>query len=770
MNHVFALGELTTDAHGRWRLDVAPRNLGGVFVSVEHPRYRSNGGGVFRNLDSAMVLTQGLTVSGRVVDAAGRPVKGAQAFIGHDRFAPSQPMGTTTELGMFTIENSDSGPTIITVQAEGFAPLIRDVRVEEHSVPVEIQLIEPGSVVRGKVVDIEGKPVAGAFFGAENWRGHRSIHFRVDTDKDGRFEWKGAPKDVVIYDAGKFGYMSSRNIPLTAADREQIVTLHPQIVIAGRVSDAETGQTLPKFRLTQSRRIGGHKEIYWAENESVEITGDQYAMRFSEPFEALFIRIEAPGYRTVASRAFRSGDGNATFDFALERGAKESSGVVLLADGKPAAGAEVVIDTRTMGFLMQAGQFDRRANVPKVACGSDGQFTFTPPAEKFLLIAFSDAGYAQAFPDEFAESGKLVLQPWGKIEGELRIGQQPAAKEHVQFNPGLFQRGGRTYNFTYGYSTLTDQQGRFTFDRVVPGPGTVWRVINNTAASHGFPVWGWQQRVEVNPGQTARVQVGGKGRPVIGRVAAEGTPDAPVDWTTNHPVAIHVPHEELKDSLDWRAFGSHLDKDGRFRIEDVPPGKYVLEASVNAGRPGDEAGIVRMPVTVPETQDGRPDDPFDVGTITIELFENLKVGERAPDFTVPKIVGKGHGDQLKLSDYHGKLVLVDYWATWCGPCVAEMPTIKDIRHTFGNDPRFQLIGVSCDQTADTAERYIKENGLNWAHGFAGNVLAGITAGNAYKVQAIPATFLIDPDGRILAKNLRGAELKEAIRKALENAK
>ena len=273
-----------------------------------------------------------------------------------------------------------------------------------------------------------------------------------------------------------------------------------------------------------------------------------------------------------------------------------------------------------------------------------------------------------------------------------------------------------------------------------------------------------------SPGQTSRVQVGGKGRPVIGRVVVDGTPDAPVDWTKNHPVAIHVPHEELKDSLDWRTFGSHLDKDGRFRIEDVPPGKYVLEASVNAGRPGDEAGIVRMPVTVPEAPDGRPDDPFDVGTITIELFENLKVGDRAPDFTIPRIVGKGRGDQLRLSDYHGKLVLLDYWATWCGPCLAEMPAIKDIQKTFGSDARFQLIGLSCDQTSETAERYIKENGLNWAHGFAGNLLAGVKAGNAYKVQAIPATFLIGPDGRILAKNLRGAELKEAMRKALENAK
>ena len=113
------------------------------------------------------------------------------------------PTGTTNERGEFTLENCDRGPTIVTVQAEGFAPRIRDVRVEERTAPVSIRLTEPGSMLRGKVVDIEGKPVAGAFVGADTWRGHRSIEFRVDTDKDGRFEWRNAPKDVVLYDIFK---------------------------------------------------------------------------------------------------------------------------------------------------------------------------------------------------------------------------------------------------------------------------------------------------------------------------------------------------------------------------------------------------------------------------------------------------------------------------------------------------------------------------------------------------------------------------------------
>jgi len=181
-------------------------------------------------------------------------------------------------------------------------------------------------------------------------------------------------------------------------------------------------------------------------------------------------------------------------------------------------------------------------------------------------------------------------------------------------------------------------------------------------------------------------------------------------------------------------------------------------------------GLARRTVTVPEAPAGQPDAPLDLGTTTVELFETLKVGERAPEFTIPRIVGKGRGDHLRLSDYQGKLVLLDYWATWCGPCIAEMPAIKDIQKTFGSDARFQLIGMSCYETAEVAERYIKENGLIWTHGFAGNLIAGVNASKAYKVRAIPATFLIGPDGRVLAKDLGGAELKEAVRKALEDPK
>ena len=154
------------------------------------------------------------------------------------------------------------------------------------------------------------------------------------------------------------------------------------------------------------------------------------------------------------------------------------------------------------------------------------------------------------------------------------------------------------------------------------------------------------------------------------------------------------PKHENEATSDYVELGSNFDKDGRFRLDDVTPGTYELTISVNAKPdpqvldPGNALGSLRMSVTVPEIPGGQSDEPLDLGTITAKLFETLKVGDLAPNFTVPRIAGKGKGDQLRLADYRGKLVLLDFWATWCGPCLAEMPALKDIQKTFGADPRF----------------------------------------------------------------------------------
>ena len=393
------------------------------------------------------------------------------------------------------------------------------------------------------------------------------------------------------------------------------------------------------------------------------------------------------------------------------------AGIVQLPDGKPAGGVDVVLATDGDQVLFQLGRLESRTSAPRSKTGPDGRFAFTAPKGDFLLIALGDAGYADASPADFAQSDKIVLQPWGRLEGHVTAGRRPKANEEISFSPSRPRGGFQPLVFIHQYDTKTDDHGRFAFDRVVPGPGLVARAVVTNFGRFSQRLLCGGEAVDIHPGRTTTVHIGGKGRPVIGQVVLEGTPETPIEWTHNPPAMM----TRLKDKADnmasaYVSLGSNFDKDGRFRIDDVTPGTYELSFSLNARpnpqapEPGEAIGSVRMSVTVPG---GESDKPLDLGTITAKLIERLTVGELAPDFAVPRIAGEDQGDQIHLADYRGKFVLVDFWATWCGPCLAEMSALKDIQKTFGADPRFNLISLAGEKNDDGARQYIRENGLIW---------------------------------------------------------
>jgi beta-lactamase regulating signal transducer with metallopeptidase domain/thiol-disulfide isomerase/thioredoxin len=704
-----------------------------------------------------------------VAAQTGRPIEGARAVLGPSSWDAKLPTATTDARGELVFEHCAPGSTVVTLQAEGFAPELREVRVGERLEPLAFRL-QPASELRLRVVDVLGKPVAGAFVFAQTWRGYHSIDLRKETDSVGRFAWRSAPRDAVFYDIGKTGFMARRAIPLIASEREHVVTLHPKLVITGRVTDAKTGQPLPKCLIIEGVGFKGTDQNSWARNRASDVSGGEYRTSFDEPNDTMFVRVEALGYKPAVSRAFRADEGGQRFDFVLER-ALTLSGIVQLPDGKPAPGVDVILATEADQVLFQGGHFESRTSAPRSKTSADGRFAFTAPQGDFLVIALGDAGYVDASPADLAKSDVLVLVPWGRLEGELMAGSRPKANQEISFSPSRPRGGLPNGVFFYQYDSKTDNQGRFALDRVVPGPGVVTRVLvtNYGRFSQHWTCGG--EAVDIRPGRTTKVRIGGKGRPVIGQIVLEGTPDSPIEWTRNPPAHMTRPkHEREKTTSAYVSLGSNFEKDGRFRIDDVTPGTYELSITINARpnpevfEPGEAIGSVRMSVTVPDVPGGQSDEPLNLGAITAKLFERLKVGDLAPDFAVPRIAGKGKGDQLTLADYRGKLVLLDFWATWCGPCLSEMPALKDIQNTFVADPQFNLISLTCDKNDEVARKYIRENGLFWTHGFAGDLAMGV--GLSYKVGAIPATYLIGRNGRILAKNLRGAELKEAVRKAM----
>jgi len=136
----------------------------------------------------------------------------------------------------------------------------------------------------------------------------------------------------------------------------------------------------------------------------------------------------------------------------------------------------------------------------------------------------------------------------------------------------------------------------------------------------------------------------------------------------------------------------------------------------------------------------------------IEKLKKLAVGQPAPE-----IVGyTPHNETVKLSDYKGKYTLVDFWASWCVPCRKENPNIVRLYQTY-HDKGFEVLGVSLDDNPGSWMRAVADDELEWTN------ISDLKAWSSdlvldYRIKAIPASVLVDPQGNILAKNLRGEEL------------
>ena len=148
------------------------------------------------------------------------------------------------------------------------------------------------------------------------------------------------------------------------------------------------------------------------------------------------------------------------------------------------------------------------------------------------------------------------------------------------------------------------------------------------------------------------------------------------------------------------------------------------------------------------------------------LAERLKgvlvAGMEAPEIAM----SDPDGNTRRLSDLRGKVVLIDFWASWCGPCRRENPNVVKLYQKY-HDQGFEIFSVSLDKDGNAWRNAIKADGLTWPNHVSDLQYWQSTAGRLYGISSIPATVLVDREGKIIARNLRGADLDRKLKEIFE---
>lgn len=264
---------------------------------------------------------------------------------------------------------------------------------------------------------------------------------------------------------------------------------------------------------------------------------------------------------------------------------------------------------------------------------------------------------------------------------------------------------------------------------------------------------------------------------IVGKLDPMGypTPDNWTEMSREEQVAWRDAFKETEEYRELRRLSleaqaarivmtTGVNEDGTFSFDGLTPNSYKLQALIKRPDAGEEfsshvsVAYKEMIFNVPEAEEA-----IDLGEITLRLQRILAPGDFAPEWTAVSY----EGVEVSLSDFRGKFVLVDFWATWCGPCKAEVPNLEAVYADFGGE-QFEIIGLSLDATLDLPKNYHANKPSPYTNLYLGKWNEETTTGD-YGIRGIPSIWLIGPDGRIVARDLRGEALREAVQAAMEGA-
>ena len=612
---------IVTDAEGRWRFDSVPAAMGALHVSIDQPDFsplrlelpRLEYGLARDAVPSARIaLDRGLALSGKITDENAKPIAGATI---RTEFVNEIRVATSDANGIYTLTGCEPIRTTIVVTAPGRAADFRQVNADPDLGSVDFTL-RPGGTIRVRVLNHEGKPEPKARIFFQRWRGEQ-LYFAFNeidqyADESGVWTWDQAPNDEFLADicpSGRDGMQLTKQ-PLTPRAEEYVFRLPATLVVSGTVIDAATKLPINQFRVIPGGRYNNQPQ--WFQSSAFAATDGRFEYRGDRSGQPYLVQIEAPGYRPLASRDIGWNEGNVALTFEVRRAASETARV-LTPDAQPAVGARVALGVNGVQIGIVNGQIDDGwTYAARRTTDANGQFTIPPQIGKYELVVTHPSGYANiASPTEGESLRDIQLKSWTRVEGTLRIGSNPGANVPMRLEAPGATDAPRIAHIFNQYQSATDSQGRFVFDRVIPGRGWVGRRIIMTVNDGAKDVTSTHMvALDLFPGATVQANIGGTGRAVVGKLIPEPGFKEKVRWNFAQVQFQPEPRgDQLTDS-----FTATVGPDGTFRIDDVPEGSYALRASIDH----QDAGFLHnYRFTVPPTEAKSPADPVDLGSLQL---------------------------------------------------------------------------------------------------------------------------------------------------------
>ena len=715
------------------------------------------------------------TISGKVIDQRdGQPAANMGIWVEYDDGEVHA--GTMTdENGRYRVEVTLGVYRVRIASKNAAGPVTVDTKAKGKVEEVDLLLLNSRRI-SGRVIDTSDNPIANAVvvISDDTSEDRRLSPQVVTTDANGKFEgWQVAGPRATFEVTAK-GYAQTALTVENAVEGQIEIALKKGITLRGRVVD-ESDQPLARARVAFARppmpraKYTAPPPLPFHHNTYTDTSGlfslqnidvNKGHIWVTHPDIGIINQKIVPADSTIKFKIDAEGQAVMDIDIPVKRFRVYSiSGVVSLKEDSvegleirafpakksyaPAYPKTDLTDANGAYHLndLEPGEYRIITSLLKKK-KIDGRLkTIHYPIQSQTLI-IEDRDIKRNFDsssDVYSVSGVVSLND-GSVEG-LKIMAFSAKR-----------LSGRIFPKT----DYTDANGAYRLDYLEPGE---YGILMSGPEAEEVEIDGHKMTIH-RPGQSRTVVIEDSDMTLnfgpLGDARITG-----IATYNGQPVSdVYVSIQVLADDPENFVLrsGAETDKEGRFGLRDLPSARISIRFYK---RDHLDSGGKRWSKVDTLDLTNKKELSY-MAELDMEERPTLSLGDMAPEFEAKRL----DGSTFRLADYRGKkAVLIDFWATWCSPCVDEIPTIKSIAETY-RDQGLEVVGVSLDRDEQVLRDFVKKEKLNYVQVF--DKEKSDTIAKSYGVWGIPSVFLVNKNGVINAPNLRGDRVEVAVKALLTN--